>query len=134
MSSLPMRKLTEITDILKNKDFTTKIRIYMSSKTASEDYDNYENNYSYTNQNPITIKAYVRDLLPETAFWKQYGLHMSGIKEIITEDRFIEAFENCNKMEIDNIEYEVFKSGTGNNVSITKRPFKMLRVIVSRKT
>ena len=128
-----MKKNTFIEKKLKDSEFTTKIYLYMSSTTAGDDYDPYEANYTYSNLNPLTVKGYVRELTPETAFYKQYGLHQSGMKEIICKDRWRNAFERCNKIEIDDIEYQPFKSGTGGKTLITKRPHHLIRVVVSRK-
>ncbi len=128
-----MKYLSDINRILSEKGLTTKVKIYFSTKAAGDDYDGYEANYVYTNLNPITIKAYVREITPESAFWKQYGLHQAGMKEIICYDKYKSYFENANKIEIDSIEYQTFKGGTGSRTLITKRPFKMLRVVVSRK-
>ena len=36
----------------------------MSTKTAGDDFDPYEQNYTYTTLNPLTVKAYVSDLSP----------------------------------------------------------------------
>lgn len=121
-----------IKDLLKHNKFTTKVKIYMSTKTYGDDYDAYEDNYTFTNLNYITIKAYVRTLTPETAFYKQYGVYEKDIKEIICEDRFYDAFRKCNKVEIGNDEYEVLKTATGQG-TIIKRPYKLIRVTLKRK-
>lgn len=127
-----MKKITAISKLLKDKEFTTKIRIFFSTKTAGDDYDPYEANYTFSNLNPLTIKGYVRDISPEALVWKQYGLANVGAKEIICDEKYKTWFENCNKIEIDNIEYQVFKEGTGNRNIIIKRPYQMIRVVVTR--
>lgn len=128
-----MRKIPFLNNILKDKEFTTKIYIYMSTKAGGDDYDPYEANYDFTNLNPIIIKGYVRELSPETAFWKQYGLFQNGMKEILCEARYRKYFELCNRIVIDSIDYQVFKSGTGGKTMITERPFNIIRVVLSRK-
>ncbi len=128
-----MKPITDIKKILKDKNFSTKIYLYFSSKTTSEVYDTYEDNYTVSNLNPLVIKGYVREITSETAYWKQYGLHQSGMKEILCENKYRNWFEKCNKIVIEDIEYQVFKSGTGGKTSIVERPFKILKVIVSRK-
>jgi len=127
-----MKKILAINKLLTNKEFSTKIRIFFSSKSAGDDYDPYENNYTFSNLNPITIKGYVRELSPEALVWKQYGLANLGAKEILCSDRYRTWFENCNKVEIDGDEYQVFREGTGNRVIISKRPYKLIRVVITR--
>jgi len=127
-----MKTLKEITNILKEQEFTTKVRIFFSTKSAGDDYDEYEGNYVYGNLNPKTIKAYVREITPEALVWKQYGLHQMGAKEIICEKKYRSWFENCNKIEIGSTEYQVFKEGTGSRTIISERPYNMIRVVVSR--
>lgn len=122
----------DILKLIKNKNLMTKVFVYMSSASAGDDYDEFENNLVYSSLNPICIKAYVRELTPEQAFYKQYGISQDGMKEIICKEKWRTAFEKCNKIVIDNIIYQVFKSGGGNKTLITKRPYRMLRVVLSR--
>ena len=127
-----MKKLKAIQRIIKNKELRTKVYLFMSTKTEGDDFDEYEANYIFSNLNPIVIIGYVRELTPEAAFYKQYGVHQSGAKEILCESRFRNAFENCNKIEIDSIEYQTFK-GANNKTLITERPHQIIRVVVIRK-
>lgn len=128
-----MKKIRVLRKLLKDKNLTTKVKIFFSTKTAGDDFDTFEQNYVFSNLNPQTIKAYVREVTPETAFYKQYGIHQTGMKEIICDERYRGWFENCNKIEIDSIEYQTFKGGTGNKTMITKRPNQLIKVVVSRK-
>jgi len=128
-----MKKIRTLRKLITDKDYMTKVKIFFSSKTAGDDFDPYEDNYTLANLNPQTIKAYVREVSPETAFYKQYGIHQAGMKEIICDDRYRNWFENCNKIEIDSTEYQTFRAGTGSKTMIVKRPHQMIRVVVSRK-
>jgi hypothetical protein len=121
-----------ITKLLNKKETSTKIDLYFATKTVGEDFDSYEKNYTYTNLNPVTIKAYVNDLTGEQAFYKQYGIHHSGIKSVICEDKYEDWFKRANKIVIDDDEFEVFKD-SGGQMSITKRPFKLIRITIVRK-
>lgn len=127
-----MRTHIDIKKMINNKDLSTKVYIYMSTKEAGDDFDPYESNYTYANLNPLAIKAIVRELTPETAFWKNYGLFISGTKELLTEKKYRTAFENANKVVIDSIEYQTFKGGPGNRTLITERPFNTIRVVLTR--
>lgn len=129
-----MKKLSIINNLLRNSDYSTKIKIYMSSKAGGDDYDTYEQNYTFSNLNPITIKGYVSEISAESLVWKQYGLKEIGAKEVICEDRYINYFRLANKIEIDDDEYEVFKEGVGGRVMLQTRPFHTIRVILQKKT
>jgi hypothetical protein len=128
-----MRSIKQVRDILRNNEYTTKIQVYFATKEAQEGYDKYEKNYTYTNLNPLTIKAYVREINPEALVWKQYGLSEIGAKEILCEERYKNWFTQANKIVIDGDEYEVYREGTGNNAIISKRPYNLIRVVVSKK-
>lgn len=127
------KKDIELVRLLNNPNISTKISIYFSTKTAGEDYDPYEKNYTFTNLNPVTIRGYVRDISPEALVWKQYGLTEIGAKEIICEDKYADWFRKANKIIIDGDEYSCYKEGLGSNALITKRPKKIIKVVVFKK-
>jgi len=127
-----MKKIKSILKLLKNSNFSTKVLIYMSTKTASTDYDSYEKNWAYSNLNPLTIKAYVSDISSEALVWKQIGTKEIGAKSIICESKYADWFRKCNKIEIDGDTYQVYKDNVGNRVFIDKRPANLIRVIVSK--
>jgi hypothetical protein len=122
----------QIKEILEHPELTKNVMFYMASKSAGDDYDNYEDNKVYTNLNPITLRLYVKDITPEALVWKQYGLHQVGAKEILCDKSYRTLFEKCNRIVIDGIDYQVFREGTGNRTLIIERPMDMIRVVVSR--
>ena len=126
------KHIPDVSKILKHTDFTSKITIYFSSKTAGADYDPYEQNYTYTNLNPITIRGFVSELSAEALVYKHYGLQNLGMKEILCDARYKKYFQNCNKLTIDGDNYTVFKEGTGNKTMISNRSNKLIRVVVTR--
>jgi len=128
-----MEMLKQIKKILENRNFTTKVYLYFSSRSAGDAYDKYEQNWTYTNMNPMVIKALVREVSPEALIYKHYGLENLGSKEILCEKKYKSWFENCNKIEIDSKEYQVFKEGTGQRTLIMERPTELIKVIVTRK-
>lgn len=129
-----MRKLLEINKLLKDKDFCTKVKIYLATKSYGEDYDEYEDNYNLSNLNPITIKGYVTEVSPSALVWKGYGLKEIGAKEIICEARYENYFKKAAKIEIDGEEYEVFREAVGNRSIIQKRPYQLIRILLQKKT
>jgi hypothetical protein len=126
------KKNKQINDLLKNSNLTTKITIYFSTKTYGEDYDSREKNFTYTNLNPQTIKGYVRDIKPESLFWRQIGVSETGAKEVICEEKYGDWFRTCNKIEIDGDEFHVYKENVGNRVLITKLPFKLIKCVLTK--
>jgi len=128
-----MNRNSYIAKILKNANFTTKITIYFSTKSAGDDFDPYEDNYTYSNLNPLTIKGYVTELSPEALVWKQYGLQEIGAKEVLCDSKYADWFRKANKIVIDGDEYSIFKEGVGNRAIIQKRPMKLIRVVLQKK-
>lgn len=124
---LPCNFFKQFTDVGVSK----KILVYPATKIGGDDYDPYEDNFTFTNLNPVTINGFVRTILPETAFWKQYGQHIDGAKEIVCEARFKDCFLNANRITIDDIDYQVFKD-SGRKVMISDRPLDTIRIIISR--
>ena len=128
-----MKRLPDLDRLLTDSEFSTKVSLYMSTKTAGDDYDPREKNYTYTNLNPVTIKVYAREITPESAFYRQYGTAKAGAMELICKDTYRTWFENAKRIVINSTEYETYKDATGARVSIVGRPYKMIRVILSRK-
>lgn len=126
------KKNKQINDLLKNSNLTTKITIYFSTKSVGEDFDPREKNYEYSNLNPQTIKGYVRDIKPESLFWRQIGISEIGAKEVICEEKYGEWLKMANKVEIDGDEYHVYKENVGKRVLITKLPFKLIKAILTK--
>ena len=107
--------------------------LFFSERTIPEDFDPYEKNYTYSDLNPLTVKGYVRDISPEALAWKPYGLQETGVKECIVREKYAKWFKLANRIQIDDDIYELYKEGVGNKAFITKRPFKLCRVIIFKK-
>lgn len=125
------KKLPYVLQLIKEN--STKIYIYMSTRTYGDDYDPYAKNYTYTNLNPRVIKAYVTEISPEALVWKSYGLKEMGSKEIICEKKYADWFKNANKITIDGDDYEVFREAVGNRAILQSRPYQMIRVLLEKK-
>jgi hypothetical protein len=126
------KKYPLIQRLLNDSNVSTKIKLFFSTKSVGEDFDPYEKNYTYGNLNPLTIKGYVHDIKPEALVWKQYGLAEVGAKEVLIEEKYVQWFRICNKIEIDGDTYQVYKENVGNRLLIDKRPFKTARIIISK--
>ena len=112
----------------------TKISIYFSTPSFDESYDTYNNNVTRTNLNPLTIKGYVTEISPGGLAFKAYGLKEIGAIEILCEKKYRSWFENCNKIVIDDEEYEIFREGVGSRAIISSRPYQLINVILQKRT
>ncbi len=130
-----MKKIKNILKVFKDSTFNTKVLLFFSTKergSGDDYYDKYEKNFTYTNLNPVTIKAYVYSITSEALVWKQLGTKELGAKAIICEDRYINWFKTCTKIQIDNKDYQVYKDNIGSKAYIEQRPGNLIRVIVNR--
>jgi hypothetical protein len=122
----------ELLRVIESSDYSTKIKIFMSTKQVGADFDSYEKNYTYTKLNPLTIVGYVSDISAEALVYKQYGLAEVGAKEIICKEKYAEWFRKCISLEINGDTYQVYKENVGNRFLITKLPFQLIKVVVTK--
>jgi len=125
-------RIPEIRNMLKDNKFTKKIKLYFSSASYGEYYDEYEDAKTFTNLNPKTIKGYVTQISAQKLAYTTYGLKEQGALEIICDKRYANYFKFCNKIEIDGESYQVYKEAAGSRSIVEDRKFKMLRVTLSR--
>ena len=128
-----MKILKEIHNIINEKEYSSKIRLFFSTQSKGDDYDKYEQTKEYTNLNPLTIRAVVSMVSPEALVWKQYGLSEIGAIDIVTEKKYKKWFELCNKVEYNNDSYSVLRDATGSRAIIQDRPNNTIRVILQKK-
>jgi hypothetical protein len=127
-----MKEIAIIHDLLRDIDFTEKIRVYFSTKYADESFDSFEQNYTLTHLNPIVIRGLLRTVSPEALIWKEYGLSEIGSVEIIAHAKYKEWFKKAMKVEINGDFYTVWKDGTGGRSIIQDRPNRIIRVILKK--
>lgn len=111
----------------------TRIFVYLGGKSYQDGYDPLRDNAEVVNQNPITVKGYVREITAESLVWRQMGMQEMGAVEVICDKKYTNHFRIANKIEIDGDEYSVYKEGIGNRMTIQNRPFKMIRVVLNKK-
>ena len=128
-----MKKIQKIYNLIEDKNFRTKAYLYFSTKTEGADFDPYEANYTTSNLNPIFVKGYMKQLSATSLVWKNYVLKEQGAIEFLCREKYRNWFENCNKIMINEEEYEVFKEGTGGKSIITNRPYNVIKVVLQRK-
>lgn len=123
----------DVFKLLQNSNLCTKIKLFFSTQVAADGYDNYEQNYTQTYLNPLTIKGYVREISAESLVWRQIGAKEVGAKEILCDAKYADWFRNCRKIEIDGDTYETYKETTGGRFMIENRPFNIIKVVVTKK-
>ena len=93
-----------------NKLFKEKsqcIKIFLSLETIE---DPFEKNVSEISLNPIPIQAIVTDFNSTQMSWKSNGIIKTGGKEIIVKKSKKSLLELSQKIEIDGIEYQGWKT------------------------
>ena len=127
-----MKNINEFQNLFKESDFNRKVFLYFATKSMDGSYDDYEQNYTYTNLNPLCIKALVRDVSPASLTWKKYGTSKSGAVQIYTLSKYQTWFEKANKIEIDGDSFTVYKDGTGGKSTIQKLKGNVISVVLER--
>ena len=127
-----MKNITVIHKLIENSELSTKVQLYFGTPVVGDDYDPYEKNLGTANLNPLTIRAYVREISAKSLVWRQMGLQEMGAQELYCKAKFRTMFETATRIVIDGDNYSVFKEGTGGNAVIQKQPFNVIKVILTR--
>ncbi len=116
------------------EDFCDTIFVYFpKTKQRSADYDPFrDEGYTYSYQNPIPVKAIVRDATPMSLFYRNIGLVEDDAKEIIIKGDDLNKIKIAEKLLIEGNFYSVYNKALGNRVSIFKRPGNFYRIVVWR--
>jgi len=125
-----MKRIPLLHNAIKDSNFSKKIKIYFATKTAGEDFDQYEKNYTKTNLNPITIKGLVTYISPDKSVYKKYGTTQQSFVEVVTEEKYASYFTQANKIEIEGVQYCTFNDKTGSKSAIQTRRNGIVRVIL----
>ena len=124
-----MDKRLDLFKILEQQDKLTKVIIYPAVETIA---DPYENNKTLSYLNPITIKAYVATIKPESLRWKYVGQLPSESVEILCEIKYDNLLRIADKIQIGDNYYKCYKDDA-QNFSIVKRE-NYIKVVLERKT
>jgi len=114
---------------------TSDVYIYLkASKRKGDNFDpERQAGYVVTKQNPIIIKAIVRDVSPEKLIIKEMGLVETGAVEILIKSKDIDIIKVAESIVIRGNEYYKYHDAIGDKLLIYKRPFGYHRVILFRK-
>ena len=123
-----MDKRLDLFKILEQQDKLTKVIIYPAVETIA---DPYENNKTLSYLNPITIKAYVATIKPESLRWKYVGQLPSESVEILCEIKYDNLLRIADKTQIGDNYYKCYKDDA-QGFSIVKRE-NYIMVVLERK-
>ena len=102
------------------KELGTYVDVFLrDSTTKGANYNpKYEAGSTETYQNPISIKAYVRDKSANSLIINQLGLVAVGAKSVLINASDESYFLNAGKIQIDGENYEVYNNATGKKCQI----------------
>lgn len=124
-----MDNRVDIFHILRNEGKLSKILVYMASEAIA---DPYEKNKTLSYQQPIPVDALVRDLSPESLYWKYFGQIPMGSKEIILEKKYKNTIKSADRIKIGDNYFKVRKDDS-RGFSILERQDYIV-VVVELKT
>lgn len=117
------------------KEDLKEIMVYSSTSIKDEHYDPERKvSVSEAEVNPTPIRGYCYDASYEGLIIRAIGLKTTGAKEIIVSSMYKELLEECSKVEIDSISYEVYKTAGGSKGMLIKNlPHKRIKILLVRK-
>ena len=130
-----MKKLTKHFAKYIYREFKDTIAIYLKGgKTKSASYDKYTNTgYTTTQQNPLFIKAIIRDVKAEELITKNIGLVAFGAKKIVIKKNDISLIRNASRIVIDEEDYYVYDDAVGNKLQIADDKLGYYTVLLFKK-
>ena len=116
------------------KSYAEIVWIYIKdSHSKGANYDPYRNTGQTTsNQNPLPVKAIVRQIQANSLIMRELGLTISGALELIIKETDVVLIKLAQKCKYNNIEYSIYNKALGNRVQIYKRPFGFFRIVLFR--
>ena len=119
---------------MKNDVVTIIIKTTKGSKTKSANYDKFtDTGYTVTSQNPIFIKAIIRDVKAEELITKSIGLTSFGAKKIVIKERDISLIKNASRIVINEEDYYVYDDAVGNKLQIADDKLGYYTVLLFKK-
>ena len=114
------------------RTYEENIDVYLqSSQTKSDDYDPaYSVRIDKTLQNPITIKAMIRDKSANSLIINELGLTALGAKSIVIQDMNVSFLKLAEKIIINDEEYTPYHEAVGNKFQISDASFGYSIVIL----
>lgn len=120
-----MDKRIDIFNLLRQEGKLTKILVYTASETIS---DPYEKNKELTYNQSVKIEGLIRDVSPESLYWKYFGQIPMGSKEIICEKKYKNTLKIADRLQIGNDYFKVRKDDT-KGFSILERQDYVIAIV-----
>jgi hypothetical protein len=117
------------------REFKDKVEVYLEgSKTKGSYFDKYTNTgYVKTRQNPIFIKAIIRDVKAEELITKSIGLTAYGAKKIVIRENDVSLIKNASRILINDEDYYVYNDAVGNKLQIADDKFGYFTILLFKK-
>lgn len=117
------------------KDIQEIIWVYLrASNSKGSTYDTYrQTGFTKTNQAPLPIKAIVRQLTAESLIMREVGLIATGAIEIVVEERDVNAFRACEKVQYKEKDYVTYNEALGNRIQITNTIYGFSKIVLFPK-
>jgi len=116
------------------RTYEEDVDVYLrSSQTKGGDYDPaYSVRQEKTLQNPITIKAMIRDKSSSSLIINKLGLTALGAKAVVVQEMNISLLKLAEKIIIKEEEYTPYHEAVGNKFQVTEDGFGYSVVILFR--
>ena len=113
-------------------NYAEKIWVYLKDALVKgSNYDPFRNTgYTKSNQNPLSVKAMVKQLQANSLIMRELGLTVSGSIEVIIKRKDVALIKLAEKITYDNIEYSVYNKALGSRIQIYKKPFGFYHVVL----
>ena len=115
-------------------DWVEDIWVYLkATNTKGANYDKFLNvGYTRTQQSPVPVKAYIRQLQPNSLIMRELGLVISGAIEIFVANNDAELIKIAEKITYKYGTYSVYNQALGNKFQITQLPTGHSRIVLFR--
>lgn len=115
--------------------YSENVNVYLHrSFTKSTDYNpKYNVAYTKTSQNPIIIKAIIRQEALDKLVIKDLGLVSIGALIILIKESDLNAIKLADRVSIQGSDYEVYNSAVGKKILIDSGLFGYSRITLFRK-
>jgi predicted RNA-binding protein associated with RNAse of E/G family len=114
------------------KDLEETIWVYLrATNTKGNAYDPYrQTGFTTTLQNPLPVKAMIRQLSSNSLIMRELGLAETGAIEIIVQEKDVNLFKICDKIQYNSIEFVTYREALGNRIQITNTQFGFSKIIL----
>jgi len=122
-------KRVNIFNLLRNEGKLVTLHVYSAREAV---LDPYEKNRESIYNNPLPIKALVRQVSFEALHWKYFGQIPVGSIEVIAEKKYLTLFRTANKIKYGDNYYSTWKNDS-HGFAILERPDYVIVVLAKKE-